>query len=91
MREGSEKHPDHHGLWWQSSGTLSLGDGADCGLHSGRHQQQRTKQISGGTGLLNRHFFLSTFCMPSMVLGSRDPKLGWKAILAPQSLGPSSI
>lgn len=32
--EGSGKHPDHHGLWWQSSGALSLGDGAECGLHT---------------------------------------------------------
>lgn len=34
MREGSGKHPDHHGLWWQNSGALSLGDGAERGPHT---------------------------------------------------------
>lgn len=68
--EGSEKHPDQHGLWWQSSGALSLGDGAECGLHT------RAPTAEDQADIRRDRSSSSPFCMPSMVLGSRDPKLG---------------
>ena len=77
VREGSGKL-DHSGLWRQSSGALSLGDGAECALDTwalSTEDQPKTRWDRTSFFFLHHHYFLSTFYMPSPVLGSRDPKV----------------